>query len=44
MSYTTKRQPQGKAKCYENILREVLIAELVAIDDYTNTLAYSKRT
>ncbi|WP_061994221.1 ferritin family protein [Clostridium sp. ATCC 25772] len=41
MSYTTKRQPQGKAKCYENILREVLIAELVAIEDYTNTLAYS---
>lgn len=41
MSYTTRRQPQGKVKCYENLLREVLIAELVAIDDYTNTLAYS---
>lgn len=41
MSYTTERQPQGNIKCYENLLREILIAELVAINDYSATIADS---
>ncbi|WP_034439366.1 ferritin family protein [Clostridium ihumii] len=41
MSYTTERQPQGNIKCYENLLREILIAELVAINDYSATIAES---
>lgn len=35
MSYTTDRQPQGNIKKLESFLREGMIAELVAINDYT---------
>lgn len=34
MSYTTLRQPQGKPVNYINLIREALIAEVVAINDY----------
>ncbi|WP_032120753.1 ferritin family protein [Clostridium amazonitimonense] len=34
MSYTTLRQPQGVPVSYVNLIREALIAELVAINDY----------
>ncbi|MGL4741452.1 MAG: ferritin family protein [Sarcina sp.] len=34
MSYTTKRQPQGKPRNLANFLREAMIGELVAINDY----------
>ena len=36
MSYTTKRQPQGITKNIGGFLREGLIAEVVAINDYSN--------
>ena len=36
MSYTTERQPQGKLKTNESLLREGLIAEVVAINDYSH--------
>ncbi|GIM28578.1 hypothetical protein CPJCM30710_12440 [Clostridium polyendosporum] len=35
MSYTTNRQPQGRPLCYTNLIREAMIGELVAINDYT---------
>lgn len=38
MSYTTDRQPQGILKNDETFLREGLIAELVAINDYSHFL------
>jgi len=34
MSYTTQRQPEGATKSVEGFLREGLIAEIVAINDY----------
>ena len=39
MSYTTNRQPQGRAKSAENFLREGMIAEIVAIDDYSKFIS-----
>lgn len=36
MSYTTERQPQGNLKTEETLLREGLIAEIVAINDYSH--------
>lgn len=36
MSYTTERQPQGNLKTEETLLREGLIAEVVAINDYSH--------
>ena len=39
MSYTTNRQPQGILKNNETFLREGLIAELVAINDYSHFLS-----
>lgn len=41
MSYTTKRQPQGCAYFYTNKIREAMIAELVAINDYAYHIAHS---
>jgi len=38
MSYTTDRQPQGVVKNDETFLRESLISEIVAINDYSNFL------
>lgn len=38
MSYTTDRQPQGFLKSDETFLRESLISEIVAINDYSNFL------
>ena len=34
MSYTTNRQPQGLSKSTESLLREGMIGEIVAINDY----------
>jgi len=39
MSYSTDRQPQGIAKGVEGFLREGLVAELVAINDYSHFIA-----
>lgn len=39
MSYTTNRQPQGRVKSAENFLREGMIAEIVAIDDYSKFIS-----
>lgn len=36
MSYTTNRQPQGVIKNLETFLREGLISEIVAINDYSH--------
>lgn len=36
MSYTTNRQPQGMLEAPEVFLREGMIAELVAINDYSH--------
>lgn len=41
MSYTTIRQPEGMVHSYDNLLRQAMIAELVAINDYSEILAYS---
>lgn len=41
MSYTTNRQPQGYPYCFTNKLREALVAEIVAINDYAHTIAHS---
>lgn len=38
MSYTTNRQPQGILKDDETFLREGLISEIVAINDYSHFL------
>lgn len=35
MSYTTNRQPQGCPCPFTNLIREAMIGELVAINDYT---------
>ena len=35
MSYTTDRQPQGYVKSLGNLLREGMISEIVAINDYS---------
>lgn len=39
MSYTTDRQPQGIVKDVEGFLREGMIAEIVAINDYSNFIS-----
>lgn len=39
MSYTTDRQPQGIPLNLCNILREAMIAEIVAIEDYSTAIA-----
>ena len=39
MSYTTERQPQGILKNVETFLREGLIAEIVAINDYSHFIS-----
>lgn len=39
MSYTTDRQPQGIKKNTETFLREGMIAEIVAIDDYSHFIS-----
>lgn len=42
MSYTNKyAQPQGTARLYTNKLREILIAEIIAIDGYSEHIANS---
>ena len=38
MSYTTSKQPQGTARILPNFLREAMIGELVAINDYQQHL------
>lgn len=38
MSYTTNRQPQGKIYLWTNKLREAMIAELIAINDYSHAI------
>lgn len=40
MSYTTLRQPQGKPTSICGFLREALIAEIVAINDYSSAIEY----
>lgn len=42
MSYTTNRQPQGKLKNDETFLREGLVAEIVAINDYSSFLSVTE--
>ncbi|MBY0756757.1 ferritin-like domain-containing protein [Clostridium sardiniense] len=39
MSYTTERQPQGMERNIETFLREGMIAEIVAIDDYSHFIS-----
>lgn len=39
MSYTTDRQPQGILKDIQTLLREGMIAEIVAINDYTRFIS-----
>jgi rubrerythrin len=39
MGYTTERQPEGTAKSVEGFLMEGLIAEIVAINDYSYFIA-----
>lgn len=39
MSYTTNRQPQGLLKDKQTLLREGMISELVAINDYTKFIS-----
>lgn len=39
MSYTTSKQPQGQARNLANFLREAMIGELVAINEYQEHLA-----
>lgn len=39
MSYTTNRQPQGIIKNVETFLREGMIAEIVAINDYSHFIS-----
>lgn len=41
MSYTTERQPQGIPFLCTNLIREAIIGELVAINDYTYHIAHS---
>ncbi|WP_297522297.1 ferritin-like domain-containing protein [uncultured Clostridium sp.] len=40
MSYTTSKQPQGKPRNLANFLREAMVGELVAINDYQMHLGY----
>ncbi|ADL53712.1 ferritin family protein [Clostridium cellulovorans] len=42
MSYTTNRQPQGILKNDETFLREGLVAEIVAINDYNHFLTFTE--
>jgi len=42
MSYTTERQPQGIAKSAEGFLREGLVAEVVAINDYSHFITITE--
>lgn len=42
MSYTTNRQPQGILQNDEIFLREGLVAEIVAINDYSHFLNYTE--
>ncbi|MGL4654881.1 MAG: ferritin family protein [Sarcina sp.] len=39
MSYTTSKQPQGKARILANFLREAMIGELVGINTYQEHLS-----
>ncbi|HEY5525067.1 MAG TPA: ferritin family protein [Clostridium sp.] len=39
MGYTTERQPEGATKSVEGFLREGIIAEVVAINDYSYFIA-----
>lgn len=41
MSYTTMRQPQGVPVFFTNLIREAMIGELVAINDYAKHIADS---
>lgn len=41
MSYTTSKQPQGFPFCFTNLLREAMIAEIVAINGYAEHIANS---
>lgn len=41
MSYTTIRQPEGIVYSYDNLLRQAMIAEIIAINDYSEILAHS---
>ncbi|MEW8955259.1 ferritin family protein [Clostridium sp.] len=42
MSYTTNRQPQGLSKSIESLLREGMVAELVAINDYDHFIGVTE--
>ena len=41
MSYTTMRQPQGIPVFFTNLIREAMIGEIVAINDYAKHIADS---
>lgn len=41
MSYITDRHPEGKVFNYANLIRQAMIAELVAINDYTKSIRMS---
>ncbi|MGL4761673.1 MAG: ferritin family protein [Sarcina sp.] len=41
MSYTTNKQPQGESRTLPNFLREAMIGELVAINEYQQHLSSS---
>ncbi|WP_461205243.1 ferritin family protein [Clostridium sp. DL1XJH146] len=41
MSYTTERQPQGIPYFFTNKIREAMIGELVAINDYSIHISHS---
>jgi rubrerythrin len=41
MSYTTSKMPQGFPYCWTNMIREAMIGELVAINDYREHIAKS---
>ena len=40
MAYTTNRQPQGMAFSVDNFLRETMIGEIVAINDYSEHIGW----
>lgn len=40
MAYTTNRQPQGIAFSVDNFLRETIIGEIVAINDYSEHIGW----
>ena len=41
MSYITDRHPEGQVFNYTNLIRQAMIAELVAINDYTKSIRKS---